>query len=223
MPNPMLLMAGASVGGGLLQAKAAKSAAGDASAAQVEGTRLSIAEQRRQFNLVRKLAQPYVNAGNKGLYGSMTLMGLNGNKAQAGAIRGIENGAEFQSMVRNGENAILSNASATGELRGGNPQAALAQFRPEILSSLINKQMGNLGGLAANGQNAAMGVGTAAQNMGNNVSGLYGDAAAAQAGNALARGQANSNAIGGIAGAFGQVMGNIQPPAGATTFGSWGF
>ena len=223
MPNPMILMAGASVGGGLLQAKAAKSAAAKASDAQLQGTELSIAEQRRQFNLVRQLSAPYVAAGNKGLYGSMSLLGLNGKAEQAAGIQGIESGAEFGSLVRNGEQAILSNASATGGLRGGNTEAALAQFRPEILSSLINKQIGNLGGLATNGQNAAMGVGTAAQNMGNNISGLYGDAAAARAGNALASGQATSNAIGGIVGSLGQVMGSIQPPAGATTFGSWGF
>ena len=223
MPNPMILMAGASVGGGLMQAKAAKSAAKDASAAQVEGARLGIEEQRRQFNLVRQLAAPFVTAGTKGLNGSLSLIGLNGKAAQAKEIQGIESGAEFNSLVRNGEQAILSNASATGGLRGGNTEAALAQFRPEILSSLINKQIGSYGGLAANGQNAALGVGTAAQNMANNVSGLHGDAAAAQAGNALARGQANSNAIGGIVGSLGQVMGSIQPPAGATTFGSWGF
>lgn len=223
MPNPVLLMAGVSAGGGILSANAQKKAASKASDAQVEGTRLSIEEQRRQFNLVRQLTQPYVDAGGKGLAGTLSLMGLKGNGAQRAAISGIQGGAEYGSMVKSGEDAILGNASATGGLRGGNTEAALAQFRPQILSQLINKQMGNLQGLATMGQNSAVGVGNAAQAMGNNISQSYGDAAAARAGNALAAGQANANMIGGISGAFGQVMGGIQPPAGATMFGKWGF
>lgn len=223
MPNPALLLVGAQVGGGILSANAQKKASGNASAAQLEGTRLSIEEQRRQFNLVRKLTQPYVDAGGKGLTGTLNLMGMNGNTQQARAINGIQGSAEYGSMVKSGEDAILSNASATGGLRGGNTEAALAQFRPQILSQLINKQMGNLQGLATMGQNSAIGVGNAAQAMGNNVSQAYGDAAAARAGNALAVGQANSNMIGGITGGIGQVLGGIQPPAGATMFGKWGF
>jgi hypothetical protein len=223
MPNPMILGIGASVGGSLLSGNAQANAAESASAAQVEGTRLSIAEQRRQFNLMRQLSQPYVTAGGKGLSGVLGLMGLNGNAAQQQAINGIQGGAEFGSMVRAGEDAITSNASATGGLRGGNTEAALAQFRPQILSDLINKQMGNLQGLSTMGQNAAAGVGSAAMTMGNNVSQAYGDAAAARAGNYLARGQATSNMIGAATGGFGQIMGGIQPPAGASMFGQWGF
>lgn len=223
MPNPMLVMAGASLGGGVLQASAQKRAAANASEAQVEGTRLSIAEQRRQFNLVRKLSQPYVQAGTKGLYGALSLIGLNGNQAQSAAIRGIQRGPQFNTMVRTGEDAITANASATGGLRGGNTEAALAQFRPQILSSLIDKQIGNLSGLAGQGLGAAQGVGSAAQAMGNNISGAYGDAAAAQAGRYIANGQATSNLIGGITGQVGNIMGQFQPPAGASPLGAWGF
>jgi len=223
MPNPLLLSAGTSIAGGLFGGRSQSRAASEASAAQLEGTKLGIEEQRRQFNLMRRLSQPYVAAGGQGLQGALALMGLSGNQKQQQAINKITNGAEFGSMVRAGESAILGNASATGGLRGGNTEAALAQFRPEILSNLINKQIGNFGGLASNGQNAAVGVGTAGMNMGNNVSQLIGDGAAATAGGALARGQASANMWGGIAGTVGNVLGNIQPPAGATTFGSWGF
>lgn len=223
MPNPVILGLGVKVGGGIFAANAAKKSAKNASNAQIEGTRMSIEEQRRQFNLVRKLTQPYVAAGGKGLAGTLNLMGMNGRPAQQTAINGIQSGAEYGSMVQAGEDAILGNASATGGLRGGNTEAALAQFRPQILSQLINKQMGNLQGLATMGQNSATGVGTAAQAMGNNISGYYGDAAAARAGNYTAQGTANAGLISGIVGAGNEVLGGIQPPAGATTFQKWGF
>ena len=57
-------------------------------------------------------------------------------------------------MVQQGQDAILQNASAIGGLRGGNTQAALAQFRPALLSQLIAEQYNRLGGLSSLGQNA---------------------------------------------------------------------
>lgn len=223
MPNPQILMLGAKIGGGLFAANSAKKAASSASAAQIAGTQMQIAEQRRQFNLMRKLTAPYVTAGGKGLAGLMNLTGMNGVGSQKNAISGIENGAQYGEMVRSGENAILSNASATGGLRGGNTEAALAQFRPQILSSLIDKQIGNLTGLTQMGQNSASGVGTAAMTMGNNISTAYGDAAAARAGNYMAAGKANASMISGITGGIGELLGGIEPPVGASMFSKWGF
>ena len=63
-------------------------------------------------------------------------------------------------MVFQGENAMLQNAAATGGLRGGNLQGALAKFRPQVLSQLINQRMAQLGGLAGMGQQAATTLGT---------------------------------------------------------------
>ena len=89
------------------------------------------------------------------------LLGLNGADAQGRAISQIENSPYFSGLVKQGENAILQNASATGGLRGGNTQAALAQFRPNMLAAAIDQQYQRLGGLTSLGQNAAAGVGNA--------------------------------------------------------------
>ncbi len=56
-----------------------------------------------------------------------------GMEAQQGAISGLEGSPIFQALARQGEDAILQNASATGGLRGGNVQGALGQFRPAAL------------------------------------------------------------------------------------------
>ena len=110
-------------------------------------------------------------------------------------------------MQQQGNNAILANASATGGLRGGNTQAALAQFSPQLLSQLIQQQFGNLGGLTSVGQNAAAGVGNAGMQTGNSITNLLQQQGAAQAGAALAGGRASMGAWSGGMGALGTFAG----------------
>jgi len=177
--------AGATIYAGSKAASAAKSAAGTQAASAQQG----IEEQRRQFDLTQKLLGPYAQAGEGALSAQQALIGLAGPEAQAAAIRNIEMSPQFTSMVAQGENALLQNASATGGLRGGNTQAALAQFRPNLLSGLIQQQYQNLGGLTTTGANAAAGVGSAGMQTGANVSNLLQQQGAATAGGQLAAGQ----------------------------------
>jgi hypothetical protein len=188
MPDPItaLVVGGTQVVGGIMQSNAASDAAG----AQTAASQAGIEEQRRQFNLVRELLQPYVAAGTPALQQQQALIGLQGPQAQEQAIAGLEGSPLFQARVRQGEEALLQRASATGGLRGGNIQAALAQFRPQMLQQEIETQYGRLGGLTSLGQQSAAGVGTAGLQTGARVAGLYGDIGAAQAGKELAQGQA---------------------------------
>jgi len=177
--------AGATMYAGSKAASAAKSAAGTQAASAQAG----IDEQRRQFDLTQKLLGPYAQAGEGALSAQQALIGLAGPEAQAEAIRNIEMSPQFTSMVAQGENAMLQNASATGGLRGGNTQAALAQFRPNLLSGLIQQQYQNLGGLTTTGLNAAAGTGQAAMQTGANVGNLLQQQGANIAGGQLAAGQ----------------------------------
>ena len=202
MPNPMIGMIGSSVGSAVVQSRAA----GQAAAAQTESARLGIEEQRRQFDAVQKLLAPFVTGGTTAFGQQMALTGAAGADAQRAALQAIEQGPEFASMARQGENAILQSAAATGGVRGGNVQGALAQFRPQILSGLIEQQYNRLGGLATAGQNAAANVGTAGMQTGTNVSNLLAQQGAAQAGAALAQGQAFGNLLGSAGTAIGRGM-----------------
>ena len=71
------------------------------------------------------------------------------------AIAALESGPMFTSMMDQGENAILQTASATGGLRGGNTQGALGLLGPQVLNSVIQSQLGGLGGVAGMGLGAA--------------------------------------------------------------------
>lgn len=201
---------GSAVVGGAVASKSAKTAANAQTAAADAG----VSEQRRQFDRVQELLSPYVDAGEQGLMGQMNLAGLGGAEAQQAAIDQIMQGPEFQNLTQQGEEAILQNASATGGLRGGNTQAALAQFRPSVLSGLINQQYGRLGGLAGMGQASAAGVGAAGMQTGQNVAGLMQQSGAAQAGGAMAQGQAWGNVLGQV----GQLGGAMMTGAIANPF-----
>ena len=243
MPDPItaLVIGGTQVVGGIMQSNAASKAAG----AQTQAAEAGIDEQRRQFDAVRQLLSPYVQAGGGalGAYApyqeagagalptlqqyaqagapaleqQQAIAGLLGPEAQQAAIAAIEGGAGFQAQVQQGEEALLQRASATGGLRGGNIQAALAQFRPQMLQQEIATQYGRLGGLstiggnvaqnlassglsatgelARIGQASAAGVGTAGQQTGTNIANLMGQQGAARAGSELAQGQAFANVL----------------------------
>lgn len=193
----------ATVATGLYSSSQQSKAARNASNAQVEASQAGVAEQQRQFDAIQKLLAPYVQSGTGALSAQQNLLGLNGADAQRSAIAALQSSPQFTSLLQQGENSILQNASATGGLRGGNTQAALAQFSPALLASTINDQYARLGGLTSLGQNAAAMTGNAGVQTGNNVAQLLQAQGAAQAGNALAQGRAQA----GFANSFTQGLG----------------
>lgn len=174
------------------------------------------AERASQFQVdaaerARQLLQPFIGAGTQALGSQQALLGLSGPEAQAAAIAALQQSPFFTSQLELGENRILQNASATGGLRGGNTQAALAQFSPQLLAQTIQQQLGNLGGLSAQGQNAAGAAGGLIQQQG-----------AAQAGNALAQGQRQGNIFGSALQLGGLALGGLGGLSGAGAAGGLG-
>lgn len=198
----------ASVAVGLISNDASRSASNKAADAQKQAAQIGVEENRRQFDAIRALLEPYVTTGNKALTSQGDLMGLNGQEAQQAAITNLQNSAQFGDLARQGESAILQNASATGGLRGGNVQAALAQFRPQLLAQLIQQQYQNLGGLTSIGQNAAAGVGNAGMATSSQISGLLQQMGAASAGAYLAQGKADSQMWNTVGKGIGTYLGN---------------
>lgn len=178
MPDPISAVVGSAVIGGVTQSRAAKSAAG----AQERSAQAGIDEQGRQFDEMRRLLQPYVDVGQPALTAQQAQLGLLGPEQQQAAINQIAGSPLLQALTQQGEQALLQRASATGGLRGGNLQGALAQFRPAMLQAALDQQYARLGGLTALGQQSAAGVGTAGLQTGANTAELLGRAGAAQAG-----------------------------------------
>lgn len=186
--------------GGITGAKQAGEAAERAGDIQAQAAREGIAEQRRQFDKLVELMAPYVAPGVGAISAQEQLIGLGGPAAQREAIMALETSPEMQALVRQGEEALLQRASATGGLRGGNIQAALAQFRPQMLSELINQQYERLGGLTRIGQASAAGQAAQGMTMASNVGTLLGEAGAARAGGAIAAGNIPRQTFGDVLG-----------------------
>lgn len=203
--NFLLPGIGGVIGAGLGGAIEGEEAVGQASQAQQQSAQAGIDEQRRQFDAIQKLLQPYVQAGTGALTQQQALLGMGTPGAQQQAITALQGSPQFQALQQQGETAILQNAAATGGLRGGNVQAALAQFRPALLSGLIEQQYNRLGGLTAIGQNAAAGVGNAGMSTGSNIATLLGRQGQAQAGGILGQ---QGALTGGIGQAFGALQGS---------------
>lgn len=243
MPGPILAAAGISAGASLLGARSSSNAADDAAEAQAASAQLGIDEQRRQFDAIQSNLSPFVDAGSDALSQQLALLGIappveqrtgvlgaidqvtgrqqvgqTGAEAQQAAYDAIENGAGFQQLVQQGENAILQNASATGGLRGGNTQAALAQFRPAALQQAVDLQYQRLGGLAASGQNSAALTGQAGQQSAAGISNLLQQQGAASAGASLAGATAFNQGLAGVGQAAGVAL--SDPGIQSSLFGS---
>lgn len=201
-------LAGIAVGGAtLVSGYMGANAAEDAANAQSASADKGMAQQQARFEAIQKLLSPYVEGGNKALAGQLDLVGLGAPGSQQTAIDALKSSPAFTSMLQQGESSILANASATGGLRGGNTQAALAQFSPQLLAQLIDQQYGRLGGLTSVGQNAAAGVGNAGMNTGNQITQLLQQQGAAQAGGALAQGKAWQSIPNALGSGFGLFTG----------------
>lgn len=194
-------MAAAAIGfaGSVAGAASESHAAGEAADVQEKMAKKGIKEQRRQFDATQKLLAPFVEGGNKGHMAELPLAGLSGEEAQQAAIDTIRNGSEYGALVEEGENAITANASITGGLRGGDIQGSMMEFRPRVLSSLINRQLDRFGGITDRGAAAATRTAIAGQNSANSVSQLYANSGEASAAGYLRAGEAQSDMWGDIA------------------------
>lgn len=179
----------------------------DALAASMGIQREALDQQMEMFNRQQEMLSPFVDQaeGAMGQMGAIT--GTEGAEAQQAAYGAIQNSPMFQSQVQQGENALLQNAAATGGVRGGNMQAALSQFRPQMLQNSINQQYDQLGGIASLGMGplsqAASGFGSMADaqgQFGSNAANLTTQSGQAEAANYLGQYQMGRDFIFDLAG-----------------------
>jgi len=218
MPNPLIGVAAVSAAGSIFSAVTKSSAIGRAEEAQTTASREAIAATERAQLRLTEILRPFTEVatgtpGEGGATGSIqatqALIGLLEDEEQANAISSIESGAEFQSLTRQGEEAILANASATGGLRGGDVQGALGQFRPALLQNLIGQRLNRLGTLTQVGQASAAQTGAGNLQTGQNLSNIFQTRGTNAANAALARGQNLSGLFGDLSGIAGSVIGGF--------------
>lgn len=138
--------------------------------------------------------QPYQQAGTNAVRMQEALSGALGPEAMAQAYQALQQSPAFAALLQQGNTNILQNASATGGLRGGNTQEALAQFAPQLLQQFAQQQFGQLGQLSGQGLSAAGQQGQFGLAGAGGIAGLQQDVGAYQAGGILGAQQAQTQA-----------------------------
>jgi hypothetical protein len=176
-------MVGGFIGGG-----AQKKASRRAEQLQYDAAMKGVAESARQFDLTRADFASEQQLGEDAIGGFRGLVGLDGADEQQAAIMALRESPLYQSLYRNGEEATLANASATGGIRGGNTQRSLYELGEDTLSRVIQQQLGNYGGAIGIGTGADGAIGSFGANAVNAQAMLRNQGAGAQAQGALIRG-----------------------------------
>lgn len=179
--------------GSLLGNRSLKKGSRRAEAAILAASEKAIAENQRQFGVTQANFEPFLQAGRSALGAQGDLMGINGTPQQQTAIDALKASPLYQSIFRNGEETLLQNGSATGGMRGGNMQRGLADFGADTLSSVIQQQLAQLGGMSGMGLGATGDLGRFGAANAGALSNLYGVQGSARAGGALQRAAINSS------------------------------
>lgn len=193
--------------GGIASALIGGNAAQKAASTQAGAAQAGINAQQQQFQQIKQLLAPFVQGGTNAFNMQGNIAGANGAGPQQAALSALENSPIFQGLNKQGQDAILQNAAATGGLRTGNTQAALAQFTPALLNQLLQQQFTNLGSLSTIGENAGAQTGTFGANTANQVSNLLGNQGYATATGQLGQGQSYQNMINSLYAGLGTYRG----------------
>lgn len=192
----------ASLFAGSEQADAARDAAG----LQAQATQLSIAEQRRQFDLAREDLAPYRETGTAALaqYGALYGVGREGmlspEEMEAARGRFTETpGYEFR--FDEGIRALDRSASARGALRGGGYGRELVRYGQGVASGEFENYANRLAGIAGMGQGSANASATLGAQTGANIGNTLMAGAQGQGNAIMAAGTARASGYAGLANA----------------------
>lgn len=212
------LLAGATVGAGVLASKGQKEAAQiqagsarEGAGVQAQSAREAQALQKQMFDIQREGQEPFRQAGITGQNRLMEYLGLGGNAGAAGYGKyGRDFGmSDFQSdpgyafRLSEGTKALERSAAARGGLISGGALKAATRYGQDMGSQeyqnaynryQINRtnQLQPLGNLIASGQSAASNQGSAAGNYGNAGANLITGAGNAMAGGITGAGNAQA-------------------------------
>lgn len=174
--------------GGLLGGGAAKKASRNAEQAQLQYLTQALGVQQQQQQQDRTDFTPYREVGASALGAQGNLVGINGPGVQGTAIQQLMQSPLYQSLYRNGLEANLQNASATGGIRGGNEVRGLADFGADTLSTTIQNQLQNLGGISGMGLQGTQAGSAAGGNLAAQIAQILGQQGQVRAGGILTRG-----------------------------------
>lgn len=152
-----------------------------------KATEQAVQGQERGANYLMDVDAPLLDYRNKAL-GSLSDYYMGGPEGQQSFYDNAMQSPAYQNLMNTGEEAVLRNAAATGGLRGGAVQPALAQNSQNVLQGLVNQQLGGISSFT----NPALNTG--------NIANMYANIGNTQAAGTTAANQAQQNNIGNLLG-----------------------
>jgi len=167
--------------------------------AQVDASKASVEEQRRQFDITQANLQPFLDAGTGALTQQQALLGLSGVPEQQAAFDAFTSSPGQQFLQDRGQRALLRNSSAIGGLGGGNVRSALVQQGVGFARQDFGNQFNRLAGLSGTGQATGVQLGQFGANAAANIGSILQDAGAARASGILGQAEGRRAGLGFVA------------------------
>lgn len=210
-------------GTALVGAGASVYGANKAASAQKKAASQGIAAQQQQYDQTRTDLAPYRQVGEKSTNLMADLYGFNGPEAQARARGSFQSDPGYEFQRSEGLRAVEGSAAARGSTLSGGTLKALQSYGTGLADQSYGNWYQRLANMQGIGQNAAAQTGNIGANTASNISNLYGQAGAAQAGGYLAAGNAITGSLGDAAKAYGYYKGGgfnqYAPPPPASSVG----
>lgn len=146
----------------------------------------SAAMQQEWMDYIKSQSEPFQESALRALPVQEAMIGLGEPGAQQAEVQKLMESPFYQSMLGQGEEAVGRNLSMTGGLRSGTANEALAQNSQNVLQSLYQNKLQNLGTLSGRGlQSQQLGQQGGAQALGDLTStfGQIGNVGIGQAAN----------------------------------------
>ena len=161
-----------------------------------------VAEQQAARREYQTNIAPYLQSGTGALSGLQRL--------NAGDYSGFLQSPDYQFQLDQGLEGLDRSATARGAVNSGGMDADRLRFSQGLASQSYGDYYNRLYNLAAMGQNAAAGAGTASMQSANSISSLLGQAGQARAAGAIGGANAYGNTIAQLGQLGGQMWGNRQ-------------
>lgn len=171
----------------------------DAKAAAQNAARANRTESNAAYNTAQDLQSPYYQGGTQAFNTLNNFLGVNGVGNQANAYQNYMEGPQVSFLRDEGIRALDNSAASRGLTRSGGHEKALLKYGTGLGAQNFNTYLGQLGGVAGAGQNAANALTGARYNSANLTTGANTAEGNAVANASLAGGNMLAGGLGALA------------------------
>lgn len=207
LPTAALIAGGVSGAAGIASSVIGANAAKGAAKTQAQAATLAANNQLKEFEQVRGDVSPFVTGGQEALQGAEGLLGLGPNGFDPSKIQSaLEATPGYQFTLNQGEKAVQNSYAAKGLGSSGAAIRGATDYATGLANMTYEQRLADYLGLAGQGQNAALGVGSLGVQSVLNQGNFATSAAAASAAGTVGAANALTSGLSGLAGSASNAL-----------------